>query len=75
MEKKLRQLFDYQKFARNARLDAMLVEAEGRCNALEDEDLGFVSAAGDLLTDNHLRPGGHVGALMVEDQPVSGDRP
>ena len=56
MEKKLKQLFDYQKFARNPRLDAMLAEAEGRCAALEDEDLAFVSAAGE-----------YVGAIMVPD--------
>ena len=56
MEKKLKQLFDYQKFARNSRLDAMLAEAEGRCAALEDDDLGFVSAAGE-----------HVGAIMLPD--------
>lgn len=52
MEKKLKQLFDYQKFARNPRLDAMLMEAEGRCNALDDDDLGFVSAAGELMVED-----------------------
>ena len=62
MEKKLKQLFDYQKFARNSRLDAMLMEAEGRCAALEDEDLGFVSAAGEMLM-----PEEHVGAIMLPD--------
>ena len=48
MEKKLKHLFDYQKFARNPRLDAMLAEAEDRCAAVEDDSLELVSAAGDL---------------------------
>ena len=48
MDRKLKQLFDYQKFARNPRLDAMLAEAEDRCAALDDDDLGLVSAAGIL---------------------------
>lgn len=48
MERKLKKLFDYQKFARNPRLYAMLVEAEGRYKStLEDDDLEFVTAAGD----------------------------
>ena len=47
MEKRLKWLFDYQRFARNPRLDAMLVEAEGRCAAIDDEDLAMVSAAGE----------------------------
>lgn len=48
MERKLKKLFDYQKFARNPRLDAMLAEAERRCDrALDDNDLEFVAAAGD----------------------------
>ena len=75
MEKKMRQLFDYQKFARNPRLDAMLAETEERCNALDDDDLGNVSAAGDPLVGNHMMTAGNVGALMVEDLPASGDTP
>lgn len=48
MEQKLKRLFDYQKFARNPRLDAMLAEAEGRyAGGLSDDDLELVSAAGD----------------------------
>ena len=48
MEKKLRQVFDYQKFARNPRLDAMLAEAEFRCADLDDDALEQVSAAGEV---------------------------
>ena len=62
MERYLRQLFDYQKFQQNSRLDAMLEKAEGRCaQALTDEDLEWVSAAG---TDQNLfwqDPNGSVG--------------
>lgn len=47
MERKLKKLFDYQKFARNPRLEAMLAQAEGRCTALSDDDLSIVSAAGE----------------------------
>lgn len=48
MEKKLKRLFDYQKFENNPRLEAMLSEAEGRYEGgLSDEDMELVSAAGD----------------------------
>ncbi|MBQ0070585.1 MAG: hypothetical protein KBS81_01795 [Spirochaetales bacterium] len=44
MEKKLKRLFDYQKFEENERLGKMIAEAEAPA-ALSDEDLGFVNAA------------------------------
>lgn len=48
MEQKLKRLFDYQKFQKTPRLEAMLSEAEGRYEgSLSDEDLELVSAAGD----------------------------
>ena len=47
MERNVKRLFDYQKFARNPRLEAMLSEAEGRYDrGLSDDDLELVSAAG-----------------------------
>ena len=47
MEQKLKQLFDYQKFHHNSRLDAMLAAAETRYeHVLADTDLEWVSAAG-----------------------------
>lgn len=52
MEKKLKYLFDYQKFSRNPRLDAMLADAEGRYTGeLPDDAMEFVTAAGsgDML--------------------------
>lgn len=47
MEKKLKQMFDYQAFSGNKEIDRMLKEAETRYgSALSDDDLFFVSAAG-----------------------------
>lgn len=47
MENKLRRVFDYQKFTSNRRLGAMIAETERRYQALRDEDLFLVSAAGE----------------------------
>ena len=47
MEKKLKSLFDFQKFEGNEELAKMIAETESRFNkALSDEDLLMVSAAG-----------------------------
>jgi len=55
MERKLSKLFDYQKFQRNPRLDAMLSEAEGRYeDGLSDAELELVSAAGEPGVDTHM---------------------
>lgn len=46
--KKLTALFDYQRFAGNERLQALIADTENRClNALSDDDLEWVSAAGE----------------------------
>ena len=48
MEQKLKRLFDYQRFQKNSRLEAMLAEAEERyAGGLTDEALELVSAAGE----------------------------
>ena len=48
MTKKLTVLFDYQRFERNKRLQALIEDTENRCmNALLDDDLEWVSAAGE----------------------------
>lgn len=48
MEKKLRQLLDFQRFAGNKRLDAFIKQAEESYEqALSDEEIGLVNAAGD----------------------------
>jgi len=73
MEQKLKRLFDYQRFQRNSRLEAMLAEAEGRyADGLTDEALELVSAAGDgpLMLQGIVEGVDHVGALMVEDLPL-----
>ena len=45
---KLTALFDYQCFERNERLQALIEDTESRCmNALSDDDLEWVSAAGE----------------------------
>jgi len=71
MEQKLKRLFDYQKFQRNSRLEAMLAEAEGRCAEVDDEALELVSAAGDapLILQGIVEGVDPVGAIMVEDLP------
>ena len=55
MENKLKKLFDYQLFERNADLEAIIRHSEeGFEAALSDDDLAFVNAAGDLYP--HERP-------------------
>ena len=47
-QKKLTSLFEYQRFARNERLQALIADTENRClNVLSDDDLEWVSAAGE----------------------------
>ncbi|MGN0317283.1 MAG: hypothetical protein ACI4E1_05020 [Lachnospira sp.] len=46
--KKLNALFDYQRFAHNDKLQALIEDTEIRClKVLTDDDLECVSAAGD----------------------------
>ncbi len=46
--KKLTSLFDYQRFERNKRLQALIEDTERRCLcSLSDDDLEWVSAAGE----------------------------
>lgn len=48
MEKKLKKLFDYQRFEKNPRLEALIQETESRYSAeLSDDDLLMVAAAGE----------------------------
>ena len=47
MDKKLRTLFDYQRFAGNSRLEGMIAEAErNNIRELSMDELGMVNAAG-----------------------------
>ena len=46
--KKLTALFNYQRFERNKRLQALIDDTERRCIcSLSDDDLEWVSAAGE----------------------------
>ena len=47
MIKKIKYTLDYQKFSPNSRLSQMIEDVESRYTALSDEDLFFVSAAGE----------------------------
>ena len=69
MEQKLKRLFDYQRFQKNSRLDAMLAEAEGRCAEVDDDALELISAAGDdsLMEYGIVEGADPVGALVAED--------
>lgn len=50
MEKKLWELFDFQKFSGNARLNKMIADTEMRYdNMLSDDELEWVNAAGVLI--------------------------
>lgn len=53
MEKMLKRVFDYQRFSSNRRLYVMIAETQRRYQALQDEDLFLVSAAGetDFMND------------------------
>ena len=55
---KLTALFDYQCFERNERLQALIEDTENRCmNALSDDDLEWVSAAGEETDLNDKKDG------------------
>lgn len=48
MEKKITNLFDFQRFEHNSKLKSVLQDVEGHYTAaLDDNDLAFVSAAGE----------------------------
>lgn len=47
-QEKLAAMFDFQRFAGNSRLQVLIKDTEERClNALSDDDLEWVSAAGE----------------------------
>lgn len=46
MDKKLKLLFDYQRFEQNPRLAKLIRETENTVQELSDDDLFYVSAAG-----------------------------
>lgn len=51
MENKLKMLFEYHKFEKNARLESLIEETHSRYGkALSEEDLEMVAAAGEITT-------------------------
>ena len=66
MEKKLKQLFGYQSCGKNDHLASLIADTESRYeNALSEDDLAFVSAAGEAET--HVRhPHLPVGVIIPE---------
>lgn len=58
MAGKLTGLFDFQRFQGNGRLQALIEETEGRyLNDLSDEDLEWVSAAGEQTDPKDIDSG------------------
>ena len=58
MTKKLTALFDYQRFERNKRLQALFDNTERRCLcSLSDDDLEWVSAAGEETDPKEKKDG------------------
>ena len=60
MEKALKRLFDYQRFADNKRIADMIADTESRYNAvpLSDDMLELVSAAGEADIQGGLKKDG-----------------
>ena len=56
MEKKLKQMFEYQRFAQNPRLEAIIRAAEDGARELSDDDLSAVNAAGDQVVRQSREP-------------------
>ena len=55
---KLTALFDYQRFERNERLQALIDDTERRCLcSLSDDDLDWVSAAGEETDPKEKKDG------------------
>ena len=56
MDKALKSLFDYQKFAENKRLSAFIKETQERClNVLSDDEPEGVSAAGGFKSEQSFK--------------------
>lgn len=65
MENKLKKLFDYQRFEKNAKLERLIWETEnGYAAEISDDDLFLVNAAGEPMT---------CGAIKVENSTASAD--
>jgi uncharacterized phage-associated protein len=47
LEKRIKNIFDFQRFSPDERLSAMITKVQNRYMQLSDEDLEMVAAAGD----------------------------
>lgn len=57
MEKKLKTLFDFQRFQKNPRLASLIENTEKKySNELSDDDLELVNAAGDPALQMKKKP-------------------
>ena len=67
MEKRLQQLFDYQRFEENARLSAVINSVKARYNKreLSEDDLEWVAAAGN---PDLLPPTNPLGRITLDDR-------
>ena len=64
MDKKLKALFDYQKFKRNKKLERLIVETESRYyKELSDDEMALVSAAGEPFAEMAAREDNDDGSL------------
>lgn len=48
MKRTLKNIFDYQRFSPNANLSTIIEQTENKYKAIEDDDLLFVNAAGEV---------------------------
>lgn len=46
MERKIKNIFEFQRFSSNKKLEALIAQTQSRYTALNEDDLGFVNAAG-----------------------------
>lgn len=62
VEKKLKKLFEYQKFEQNERITKFIAETKVHQTAeISDDDLEIVTAAGDMIAPNESdKDHGHV---------------
>lgn len=62
MDKMLRDLFDYQKFAGNSNLEKLIKETESRYEnkMLSDEDLDSINAAGSVNRPIDMNDSGRI---------------
>ncbi len=73
MEKKLKKLFDYQRFEKNEKLEKLIRETESRyAGELSDDDLTLVNAAGEFTMPGGTISGNKTGGVSSSGSPDSG---